>query len=375
MVERKRDKFLFKNQPLPRGDLAELPEQNRQKIARSFFNIIFVVFLSQAFFCLPARADDALVLPAHAWRFYLIPAWTTVKANFDAEGERQAIAAEAGRMKAFNLGYAIEYGINKWLTTGIQWSPGMTLSSNLDFPSPDAQRRDKARLDDAFDARAGFKLQLLGSPAKDPKRATGLFQNKSVRLALGVGIKFPLTAINWDREATNFFQGDPYLAQAADKHLVAPMVSLHGDYVFIRDSKGELFVNLYSQYVPYLSRGRYNETSLGRYLNPALAAVEVDYGYDLLVEVEPRFDRWVIARTLRVGFYLPLRYKAAPATELDDVSQHNPSYSLTVFPALDLFWLLPRFPIELKIGYQYNLAGKNSPQAHTFAIILRVIAL
>jgi hypothetical protein len=337
--------------------------------------ILFGIFLFLPFFPLPVWADDALVLPAHAWRFYLIPAWTLVKANFDAKGDQQAIASGAGRMKAFNLGYAIEYGINKWLTTGIQWSPGTTLSSSLDFSFGDPQRRDKAHLNDAFDARAGFKLQLLGSKSKDPKRATGLFQSTTLRLALGLGIKFPLTAIDWDQEATNFFRGDPYLAQAADKHLMAPMVSLHGDYVFIRDSKGELFVNLYSQYVPYFSRGIYNKTSLARYLNPDLAEVKVDYGYDLLVEMEPRFDRWVIARTLRIGFYLPFRCKAAPATELDDVSQHNPSYSLTVFPTLDLFWLLPKFPIELKIGYQYNLAGKNSPQAHTLAIILRVIVL
>lgn len=348
-----------------------MTRKERQILCRSLFGI----FLFLTFFSLPLLADDALVLPAHAWRFYLIPAWTSVKANFDAAGERQAIASGAGRMAAFNLGYAIEYGINRWLTTGIQWSPGTTLSSALDFPAGDAQHRDKARLNDAFDARAGFKLQLLGSPAKDPKRVTGVFQNKNVRLALGLGIKFPLIAIDWDREAANFFKNEPYLAQAADKHLVAPMVSLHADYVFIRDSQGELFINFYSQYVPYLSRGRYNKTSLGRYLNPALADVEIDYGYDFLVEVEPRFDRWVIARTLRIGFYLPLRYKTAPATELDGVEQNNSSYSIFVFPTLDLFWLLPKFPIELKIGYQYNLAGKNSPQAHTLAIILRVIVL
>jgi hypothetical protein len=324
---------------------------------------------------LPARADDALVLPRNAWRFYFIPAWTMVKANFDAKGERQAIAAGTGRIEAFNLGYAIEYGITPWLTTGIQWSPGTTLSSAFDFPAGDAQYRDQAHLDDAFDARAGFKLQLLGSPARDPKRATGLFQNNKVRLALGVGIKFPLIAIDWDREAANFFQGDPYLAQAADKHLVAPIVSLHGDYDFIRDHQSELFINLYTQYVPYLSKGRYNETSLASYLNPALADVEADYGYDFLAEVEPRFDRWVIARSLRIGFYLPIRYKTAPAVALDGVSQHNPSCSLTVFPTLDLLWMLPKFPIELKIGYQYNVAGKNIPQAHTLAVILRVIIL
>jgi hypothetical protein len=363
--------FLFKKQLRPQGDL----ERHRQKVTRNFFDIFFVIFIFLTFFSLPVLADDALVLPAHAWRFYLIPAWTTVKANFDAAGKRQAIDSGAGRMAAFNLGYAIEYGITNWLTTGIQWSPGTTLSSSLDFPFGDPQRRDKAHLNDAFDARAGFKLQLLGSKVRDPKRATGLFQSTTMRLALGLGIKFPLTAVDWDREAANFFQGMPYLAQTSDKHLVAPMAGLHGDYVFIRDSKGEIFINLYAQYVPYLSKGRYNETSLVRHLNPALAAVEIDHGYDFLVEVEPRFDRWVIARTLRIGFYLPLRYKAAPDSELDGVSQHNNSYSFTCFPTLDFFWLLPKFPIELKIGYQYNLAGKNSSQAHTLAVILRVIVL
>lgn len=333
------------------------------------------IFIFLAMFCFTVRADDALVLPAFAWRFYLIPAWTTVKANFDADGERQAIASGTGRMAVFNLGYAIEYGINRWLTTGLQWSPGTTLSSGLDFPAGDPQRRDKACLNDSFDARAGFKLQLLGSKTMDPKRATGLLQSATLRLALGMGIKFPLSAINWDREAMNFFQNDPYLVQAADKHLVAPIVSLHADYIFIRDSKGELFINLYAQYLPYLSKGRYSETSLTRYLDPAMADVKVDYGYDFLIELEPRFDRWVIARTLRIGFFLPLRFKATPATELDGISQFNPGYGVTVFPTLDLFWLLPKFPVELKIGYQYNVAGRNTPQTHTFAIILRVIVL
>ena len=143
-------------------------------------------------FVLPALADDALVLPARAWRFYLIPAWTTVKANFDAGASRQAIAAGSGRMTAFNLGYAIEYGINPWLTTGIQWSPGTTLSSAFDFPAGDTQRRDLAHLNDAFDARAGFKLQLLGSKAKDPKRATGLFQSATIAWRWDWGSNFPL---------------------------------------------------------------------------------------------------------------------------------------------------------------------------------------
>ncbi len=152
-------------------------------------------------------------------------------------------------------------------------------------------------------------------------------------------------------------------------------MSLHADYVFIRDKKRELFVNLYSQYTPYLGKGRYSETSLARYLNPALAGSMIDYGYDFLAEVEPRWERWIVARTLRLGFYLPVRFKAAPDSIIDGIRQDNDSTSVTVFPVIDLFWLLAKFPVELKIGYQYTVAGKNSPQAHSMVFILRVIAL
>jgi hypothetical protein len=324
---------------------------------------------------LPILADDALVLPRHAWRFYLVPAWTTVAAHFDDDGKRQVIADRAGRIESFNLGYAIEYGISKWLNAGIQWSPGTTLSSVLDFPTGDPQRRDLAHLNDAFDAKAGFKLQVLGSKVKDPKRATGLFQSDAWRLAAALGIKFPLTAIDWDRQAANFLQGNPYLAQASDRHLVAPIVSLHADRVIVRNSKREFFINLYSQYTAYLSAGSYGKTSLARYLNPTLAGSKIRYGYDFLFEAEPRLDNWIVARTLRIGCYLPVRFKSAPSSRLDGADQQNENYSVTFFPTLDLFWLLAKSPIEMKIGYLYNLAGKNSPQANTLAIILRVIVL
>jgi hypothetical protein len=354
---------------------ASRPERNRLTTVQILHRTLLGYFLISVFFRIPEMADDALVLPRHAWRFYLIPIWTTVHANFDANGERQPIPVGAGRIESFNLGYAIEYGINNWLTTGFQWSPGTTLSSAFDFPPGDPQRRDKARLNDAFDAKIGFKLQMIGAPSKDPKRATGLFQSDTLRLAVAFGVKLPLIAIDWDREATDFLHGNSYLAQAADRHLAAPIVSLHVDYVFLKDRQSEFFVNFYSQYVPYLSTGRYRMTSLARYLNLALADSQIDYGYDLLVEIDPRLEKWIVPRALRIGCYLPVRYKTAPATRLDGVEQHDISYGVTVFPTLDLFWMLPRFPIEIKIGYQYNFAGKNSPQAHTLAIILRVIVL
>jgi hypothetical protein len=336
---------------------------------------VFGICLFIALAGLPVRADDALVLPAGAWRFYLVPTWTTVRSSYDARGEQQKIPAGSGRIESFNLGYALEYGVNSWISAGFQWSPGTTLSSSFDFPSPDPMRRDNAKLNDAFDALVGFRLQLIGSTTRDPKRATGLSQDDKLRLAVGFGIKLPLTRIDWDREAANFSQGKAYLAQAADKHLLTPIMSVHVDYVFQKNSRHEFFVNLYSQYTPYLSKAKYRETSLARFLNPTMADARIEYGYDVLVEVDPRFEAWVVPRALRLGVYLPVRRKSAPASELDGVGQHNESYRATVSPTLDLFVLVSGIPLELRIGYQRTFAGRNAPQGNTLIILFRAILL
>jgi hypothetical protein len=331
--------------------------------------------LSVALFGLPALADDALVLPRGAWRIYLVPTWTKVDAVYGASGDLQEIPAGLGRVKSFNLGYALEYGINSWLATGVQWTPGTTLSSSFDYLSGDPMRRDKAQLNDAFDAKLGFKLQVIGSTVKDPQRATGLTQSDSLRLAFALGVKAPLTTIDWEREKSSFTGGKTYVAQAADKHLVAPIVGLYADYVLVRAARRELFVNLYSEYIPYLSHGKYNATSLVRYLDRQLADARIDYGYDFLVEVEPRLDIWVAARALRMGIYLPVRYKVTPSTQLDGIDQHNSGCRATIFPTLDLFALAPGLPVELKIGYYRSLAGKNAAQARSWMVMVRVIVL
>lgn len=306
------------------------------------------------------------------FRVYAVPAWSTVDGSYDAAGKRREIPTGSGRVRSFNLGWALEYGINWWLTTGIQWTPGPNLSSSLDFPPSDPAHRDRAHLDDSFDALAGVKIALFGSGGAG-KRATGVYQSDTLRLAIALALKFPLTTIDWDREARRYAEGSTYLAQAVDKHLVAPVVSLHLDYVLVKPPGGELFVNLYVQYIPYLSRARYGETSLASHLDPSLAGVEVDHRYDLLAEVEPRFERWVAPRVLRVGLYLQARYRFLPSTALDGVDQGNSGYRATVFPTLDLLTPVLGFPLELKVGYQWTVAGRNTASVETFLLVLRAL--
>ena len=320
-----------------------------------------------------AGADDALVLPPGLFRIYAVPAWTEVKATWDGEGVRHEIPEGSGRIRSFNLGMAVEYGVNRWLTAGIQLTPGANLSSSFDVPSSDPGHRDRANLDDTFDALAGFKIGLVGSTGKDPARTTGLFLSDSFRVALGLAVKFPVTTIDWGREARRYAEGSSYLVQAVDKHLVAPVFGLHVDWVVTRTRARELYVNLYGQYIPYLATASYAETSLGRYLDPSLAGVRIDHRYDLYLEVEPRFDLWVVPGILRAGFYLPVRDRIYPAPLLDGVDQHNAGYRVTVFPTLDLLTPSAGFPIELKIGYQHTAAGRNVLGTDSLVLVLRAM--
>ncbi len=331
--------------------------------------LVLVFCLSQS----SAWADDALVLPTGVWRIYAVPVWSSVNASYDAEGNRHAIPEGSGRLDAFNLGWAVEFGVNSWLTAGVQWTPGANLSSSFDYPATDPARRDLANLDDSFDALAGVKIGIVGSTGRAPKRTTGLVLSDTLRVALGLAVKFPLTSIDWDREAGRYLEGRTYLAQAVDRHLVAPVVGLHLDWVLSRSPTKELFVDLYGQYVPYPSEARYADTSLARHLDPALSEVRIDYRHDLYLEAEPRYDVWVAPRVLRVGLYVPVRYRQFPATALDGVDQGNSGYRATVTPTLDFLSPVPGFPVELKIGWQKTIAGRNAAATDALIIVLRAM--
>ncbi len=320
-----------------------------------------------------ARADDAFVLPSGRFRIYAVSAWTSISAAYGGDGNRLNIPEGAGRSTSFNTGGAIEYGVNHWLTAGFQWTPGITLSSSFDFPQNDPARRNQATINDSFDALAGVKIGILGSSGRDPRFTTGIAQSRRVRIAVGLAVKFPMTSIDWDREAARFSEGRSYLAQAVDKHLVAPVFGFHMDAILMSRKTSEFYVNFYARYIPYLSLSSYKETSLARYLDPALDGVRIDHRYDAYFEIEPRYERWVAPRKLRAGFYVPVRYRVNPAPVIGGIDQHNSGTLMTLFPALNLLSPSLGVPVELRIGYQTTLAGRLSPAPETFVIILRAM--
>lgn len=101
--------------------------------------------------------------------------------------------------------------------------------------------------------------------------------------------------------------------------------------------------------------------------------MKVDFGYDLFVEVEPRYDRWVVPGSLRVGLHVPVRARYFPATALDGVEQPDAGSRTTVFPTLDVMTLAPGFPLELKFGNQFTVAGRRTPASSTWVLVVRAI--
>lgn len=303
-------------------------------------------------------ADDALVLPTGMWRFYIVPTYTTISGSYDADGKYQEKVDEGDAYTVFNLGLALEYGINPWLTAGLQWAPGMTLSSGI--VNPVSNSYEKAHLNDSYDMIAGVKLQLLGD--------SGIVKSKHTRLAFSLGAKIPLSSPDWEAQAQNAAADKDYLASPADKHLLAPLFRFHADIVFSK----QFFVNLYVQYVTYPGTKKLSETGLTGYSTVAGGADDADvkYGDQLFVELDPHFDTQ-LSKSMRFGIYLPLRYGWINETKTGGTGDGANGYYLTLNPTLDLFLTGTPFPLEFKLAWNMPLSGENSSVANTLMFMIR----
>ncbi|HTX71829.1 MAG TPA: hypothetical protein VMC79_03300, partial [Rectinemataceae bacterium] len=102
---------------------------------------------------IPVFADDALVMPAQVFRTYITGAYATVNNAYDNDGKTVDISSNA--VTVFNMGAALEVGINDWITGAVQWAPGYNVYSKIDG-------KDKANLADSADLFVGAKLQIVG---------------------------------------------------------------------------------------------------------------------------------------------------------------------------------------------------------------------
>jgi hypothetical protein len=170
----------------------------------------FLVVLILAALVLPAFADDASNLPAGVIRTRIVPTYATATQGFNADGEKVDLTygsyGTSDKVQFFNLGAAVEYGINDWLTAALQWAPGYNLWSDLGMEptNPAYSFVENAVVTGAYDLFAGAKFLILGDK--------GIVQNETMRFAAAAGVKIPMPGADFDEEYSSMTSDEKFIA-------------------------------------------------------------------------------------------------------------------------------------------------------------------
>ena len=327
-------------------------------------------------------AEHARVMPTDVGRVYFAPSYIWGNKSFDDDAEKHKTGTP---LKFFNMGLALEHGVNSWLTAALQWTPGYNLYSKIDRPTVgDADAKD---MGDLF---VGAKTQLIGPKAL-------LVQSDQMRFAIAPGLKVPLTSgPDFEKEFNKIGANDDYTAAKLDKHVIGAGWRLYYDYLFTK----EFYINFYNQTIFYPMKGKFKHSDLGAIgalrgvnapaaYNGAVRAGDVDYKYDIVFEVEPNYT-FEIAPKTTFEFGLPINYTANPAAEYefsssaaggveaaktnvkDNASNGKKTQIITVKPTIGVFFTDWAVPIEIKLGYFVPVWGKNTKANNTINSQIRV---
>ena len=305
-------------------------------------------------------ADDAKVMPARIGRFYLAPNFSFANGAYNKDGDKQSFEDD-GSIKVFNLGFALEYGITKWITGALQWAPGWTIWSDISSAAPAGiQSAATGQITTPFDGDIttngvadlflGAKIQIIGPAAP--------VQTDMFRLAIAPGLAIPLPGPDFSDEVENAMKGDKAKFSTMDKHTLGAGGRFYFDYNIGK----YFFINLYNETLFYPIKKDLNkdgpnlailkETILttaydaGYYgvLGPILAGGgtptaaemaaakttgdtyragtkaytdklegEVNYKYRLTFEIEPALSMPLSDGALVLGAGLPVNYVFSPA--------------------------------------------------------------
>lgn len=296
-----------------------------------------------AFSAAGAFADDALTLPAGVIRITTAFSYAMGDQEFDVDGEAQDLD---DAISAMNIGFALEYGINDWISAAFQWAPGYTFSSEIGDTD--------AKLNGAYDIFAGAKIQIVGPKALVP--------HESFRFAVAPGVKIPLPGADFEEEVDNVMAGDEFIAQDADKHALGLGTRLYADYVVNK----MFFVNLYSEFIYYLEKADAQFMAFTPF--PVVAEADIAYGYDLKFELDPHFE-YMVSDGMRFSASLPVTYSMSPDMEINgEKVDDSASNLLSVGPNASMFFMKSVVPFELKLAYILPVMGTNETKMSAFSL-------
>jgi len=293
-------------------------------------------------------ADDGTVLPAGVLRARVIPTYGWVPGEYDKDGNYKAFPISPspvpdGAITSPNLGFALEYGVNDWVTLGLQWAPGITFGSKV--PTPTGFPIDLT-VNGLYDLFAGVMVQIVGPKAP--------VVSDVIRFDLTPGVKIPLGGTDLASQT-----GSTQVAMNPDKQTLGIGGRLYLDYVFSQS----LFLDLYTQFIDYPNK------ELAKYNN---YGGDVDYGYDLRVELDPHYSTQ-ISDGLTFSANCAFRYDAAPDMKIDGTTASDTAMSyISANPSVSLFLTKTFMPLEFTLDYGQPITGTNAFE--TYSVDLQIKA-
>ena len=319
--------------------------------------VLLSVFI--AALALPLFADDALVMPKGVFRTYITAAYGFGDSHWDKNGDKQdgydgELPSDKNSLSAINLGLVLEFGINEWITGGIQWAPGINVGAKLDDTG--LPYAGDALVNGAYDLQVGAKLQIVG-----PEGAP--VQNDKIRFVVTPGVQIPLGGADFEDEYENITKGDDFIIQDPANHAWGIGGKLDVDYII----NEMFFVNAHGQLKYYFERSDV-------YRSPLEAAmgtkVDVKPGYDLTLEFEPHFGMPLGPGQFSAG--LPVTYDKSGESEKDGEGQDNANYRLSIGPSASYLFKVGPLPLETKLGYVLPLAGEKASATNQVVFQLKV---
>lgn len=295
---------------------------------------------------LPVLADDAKVLPEGVLRTTLAPSYTTIEQAYDSDGEAQ----DTDKVTVNTVSIALEYGINDWVTAGLQWAPGYIWSGEV-------ENADTVDLSGANDLFVGAKLQFLGR--------NGYSQSDSMRFAVTPGIKIPISSYDAQEEADNAMAGDDFKPGRTDRGAWGLGARFSFDYLITPD----FYMNFYNQTSIFLETNQDYGVAFTPFPTP-VEDVDVKYGTEMVFEIEGNYST-MVGNGIQMGFGLPVSYTMTGETEIDGNGLDDESFVLAVEPNVSVFFTQWTLPMEFQLGYSTTLSGENASAANTISLQIK----
>ena len=310
-----------------------------------------------------AFADDAMTMPQGVGRVYIAPTYSFAMSEFDKDGKSQDLP-NGDMLHAFNLGFALEYGILPWITAAIQWTPGWTPWSDVTAAAlfPLSNFEGDFNTNGVADLFVGAKFQILGD--------NGPVENDMFRLAVAAGVIVPLPGPDFSKEVPNVMANKDATIASMDRHVFAFGGRFYFDWIINEN----FFLNLYNEtiFYPIEQDGKYDGANLGAAVAQGQPDVKVNYKYRLTFEVEPVYST-DLADGVRLTAGLPVNYRFNPAPEIDGTSDSDyNSHSLYVTPNVGVFLTNTPLPLEFKLQYGIPVWGQNTYARHNITAQIRV---